>query len=136
MKRTAPARDVNAYLAALPQEQRAALQKLRKIIKGAAPQATEVISYRIPVYKHSGMLVGFAAFKNHCSFFVMGREALEAHQEELKRYDTAKGTIHFLPDKPLPAALVRKLVRARIAENESRRRKSYSKEKTHGRKRK
>jgi len=123
MKKTAPAKDVNAYLAALPKEQRAALQKLRKIIKAAAPKAAEVISYRIPVYKHQGMLVGFAAFKNHCSFFVMGREAMEAHKRELKRYSTARGTVHFTPEKPLPAALVRKLVRARIAENDSRRKK-------------
>ena len=133
MKRTSPAPDVDAYLAAVPKEQRAALQKLRKIIKGAAPRAAEVISYRIPVYKHCGMLVGFAAFKNHCSFFVMGREAMEAHQEELKRYSTARGTIHFTADKPLPAALVRKLVRARIAENESRVKR---KENVYGRKNK
>lgn len=120
MKKTAPAKDVSAYLAALPKEQRAALQKLRKTIKSAAPKATEVISYRIPVYKHCGMLVGFAAFKNHCSFFVMGREAMQAHKEELQRYSTATGTVHFTPAKPLPAGLVRRLVRARIAENESR----------------
>ena len=121
MKRTPPARDVNAYLAALPKDQRVALQRLRKLIKAVAPKATEVISYHIPVYKHAGMLVGFAAFKNHCSFFVMGREAMEAHKEELQRYSTTRGTVHFTPAKPLPAALVRKLVRTRITENESRR---------------
>ena len=127
---------VDNYLAAVPEDARGALQKLRKIIKAAAPQAVEVISYRIPVYKHQGMLVGFAAFKNHCSFFVMGRDAMEAYKEELKGYDTSRGTIRFPAGQPLPAALVKKLVAARIAENESRRRRNNPKEKTYGRKRK
>ncbi len=134
MKKTAPAKNVNAYLAALPKDQRAALQKLRKIIKAAAPRAVEVISYRMPIYKHCGMLVGFAAFKNHCSLFVMSLAVAEAHRRELKPYGNAKGTIHFTPAKSLPAALVRKLVGARIVENESRSKKR--KEKNYGRKRK
>ena len=110
---------VAAYLRAVPPAPRAALQKLRKTIKAAAPEATEVISYGIPSFKHHGYLVGFAAFKNHCSFFP--GTALNAFKKELASYETAKGTIHFTADEPLPAALVRKLVKARIAQNERKR---------------
>lgn len=110
---------VDAYLAALPEEARATLEKLRKTIKAAAPKATEVISYQIPMYKHHGMLVGFAAFKNHCSFFP-GAKAVATHKDELKAYKTSKGTIQFPIGKPLPAALVKKIVKTRIAENEKR----------------
>jgi uncharacterized protein YdhG (YjbR/CyaY superfamily) len=110
---------VNAYLRAAPPAARAALQKLRKTIKAAAPEATEVISYGIPSFKHHGYLVGFAAFKNHCSFFP--GTALAAFKKELASYETSKGTIRFTVDKPLPAALVRKLVKARIAQNEAKR---------------
>jgi uncharacterized protein YdhG (YjbR/CyaY superfamily) len=114
-------KDVDEYLADVPDIPRATLKKLRKTIKAAAPKATEGISYRIPVYKHLGMLVGFAAFTNHCSFFVMSYAVLRAHREELKQYDLDKGTIRFPLDKPLPAALVRKMVKARVAENEAKR---------------
>jgi uncharacterized protein YdhG (YjbR/CyaY superfamily) len=110
---------VAAYLKAVPPAPRAALQKLRKTIKAAAPEATEVISYGIPSFKHHGYLVGFAAFKNHCSFFP--GTALDAFKRELASYETSKGTIRFTVDKPLPAALVRKLVKARVAQNEARR---------------
>lgn len=113
------AKDVDAYLAQVPEEGRATLEKLRKTIKAAAPRATEVISYQMPMYKQNGMLVGFAAFKDHCSFFP-GAAVINAHKEELKRYDTSKGTIRFPASKPLPAALVKKLVKARIEENEAR----------------
>lgn len=114
-------KDVDEYLADVPDIPRATLEKLRKTIKAVAPKATEGISYRIPVYKHLGMLVGLAAFKNHCSFFVMSYAVLKAHREELKQYDLDKGTIRFPLDKPLPAALVRKIVKARVAENEVKR---------------
>lgn len=110
---------VDDYLAALPEEARATLEKIRKTIKAVAPKATEVISYRIPMYKHHGMLVGFAAFKNHCSFFP-GAKSMATHKDELKAYKTSKGTIRFPIGKALPAALVRKLVKERIAENEER----------------
>jgi uncharacterized protein YdhG (YjbR/CyaY superfamily) len=113
------ARTVDEYLAAVPEDARLALEKLRKMIKAAAPRATELISYQIPMYKHQGLLVGFAAFKNHCSFFV-GTKNIETYQDELKSYETSKGTIRFPAGKPLPAALVKKLVRAHVAENESR----------------
>ncbi len=108
---------VAAYLRAVPPAPRAALQKLRKIVKAAAPGATEGISYGIPMFKHHGMLVGYAAFKNHCSLF-MSTAITTALKQELAPYDTSKGTIRFTPDKPLPTTLVRKLVKARIAQNE------------------
>jgi uncharacterized protein YdhG (YjbR/CyaY superfamily) len=114
-------KDVDEYLSDVSDAARSGLEKLRRTIKAAAPKATEGISYRIPVYKHRGMLVGFAAFKNHSSFFVMSPGVMKAHREELKVYDTEKGTIHFPLNKSLPAALVKKLVRARMAENEARR---------------
>lgn len=109
---------VDDYLAALPEESRATLEKIRKTIKTVAPKATEVISYQIPMYKQHGMLVGFAAFKGHCSFFP-GSKALVTYQDELKAYETSKGTIRFPIGKPLPAALVKKIVKTRIAENET-----------------
>src|SRR3989442_11298435 len=110
---------VDEYLAAVPKEARATLEKLRKTIKAAAPRATEVISYEMPMYKQHGMVVGFAAFKDHCSLFP-GAKPIETHKDELKAYETSKGTIRFSSDKPLPTALVKKLVKARIAENEMR----------------
>jgi uncharacterized protein YdhG (YjbR/CyaY superfamily) len=120
--KTAPARDVDDYLAMLPENSRAVLKRVRKTIKGAAPKAVEKISYRMPMYNYLGMLVGFAAFKNHCSLFI-GPSVIEAHKHLLKRYDTSKGTIRFPIDKPLPATLVKKLVKARIKDNEERFRK-------------
>jgi uncharacterized protein YdhG (YjbR/CyaY superfamily) len=117
--KTSAAKDVDEYLARVPKEARVTLEKLRQTIKAAAPMASEVISYQMPMYKHHGMVIGFAAFKNHCSIFP-GAAVMDAHREELERYDTSKGTLRFPASKPLPAALVRKLVKARIAENEAR----------------
>ena len=114
-----PAKDVDEYLASVPKEARTTLEKLRRTIKAAAPMAAEVISYQMPMYKHHGMVVGFAAFKNHCSIFP-GAAVMDAYKEELRQYDTSKGTIRFPANKPLPATLVRKLVRARLKENEAR----------------
>jgi len=108
---------IDEYLAALSDDKRAALEKLRKTIRAAAPKAEECISYQIPAYRQDGMLVGFGATGNHCAFYLMSSSIVEAHKEELKDYDTSKGTIRFQPDKPLPVGLVRKLVKARIAEN-------------------
>jgi uncharacterized protein YdhG (YjbR/CyaY superfamily) len=110
---------VDDYLAALPEEARATLEKLRKTIKAAAPKATEGISYQMPMYKQNGMLVGFAAFKNHCSFFP-GAKPVQTFKDELKAYKTSKGTIQFPVGKPIPAGLVKKIVKSRIAENEMR----------------
>ena len=115
---------VAAYLRAVPPAPRAALQKLRQTIKAAAPEATEVISYGIPMFKHHGMLVGFAAFKQHCSLF-MSTYFTKVFKKELAAYEVSKGTIRFTADKPLPKALVRKLVKARIAQNERRQGEEY-----------
>lgn len=117
-KKASPASDVDSYLAALAEDARAALEKLRKTIRSAAPLASEVISYQIPAYKqHGKLLVSFAAYRDHCGFYVMSPDVMRAHAAELENYDTAKGSIRFSSDKPLPAALVTKLVKARIAEN-------------------
>lgn len=124
MKKTtssAVPKDVDEYLAQVPEPGRSTLEKLRKTIKAAAPKAIEGISYRIPVYKHLGMLVGFAAFKNHCSFFPMSYAVMKAHRKELQQYDVEKATIRFPSNKPLPAKLVQTMVKERIAENSAKR---------------
>ncbi|HXX99584.1 MAG TPA: DUF1801 domain-containing protein [Candidatus Limnocylindrales bacterium] len=121
MKKGAPANDVDSYLATLPDDQRLTLEKIRKAIKAAAPKAEEAISYRIPVFKYHGPLVFFAAFVNHCSLFVPGKEAiLKPFRSELKPFKTSGATIHFSPENPLPASLVKKIVKARISANERR----------------
>jgi uncharacterized protein YdhG (YjbR/CyaY superfamily) len=115
--------EVDDYLADVPSEARATLEKLRQTIKAVVPRAVEVISYQIPTFKLDGrMLVSYAAFKNHCSFFP-GAAPIKAHEDELKSYQTSKGTIRFATGKPLPPALVKKLVRTRIKENEARAKK-------------
>jgi uncharacterized protein YdhG (YjbR/CyaY superfamily) len=107
---------IDEYLAALSNEKRAALEKLRKAIKSAAPKAEECISYQIPTSRLNGrMLVSFAAWAKHCAFYP-GTFPIRSHANELEGYDTDKGTIRFPIDHPLPATLVRKLVKARIAE--------------------
>ena len=104
-------------LAALSADKRATLERLRKIIRGAASKAEECISYQIAAFRQNGMLVGFGATATHCAFYLMSATTVEAHKAELRDYDTSKGTIRFQANDPLPAALVRKLVKARIAEN-------------------
>jgi len=116
-KRTTP-KDVDSYLADIPVEARVTLEKLRNVIREIIPEAEEVISYQIPAYKYHGMLVGFAAFKNHCGFYLMSPALLKTFSDQLKGYDTSTGTIRFPVNKPLPTALVKKLVRARVKENE------------------
>ena len=128
MRKSTPAGSVDGYLAAQPEEVRIALERLRKIIKAAAPDATEEISYRIPIFKHQGRpLVGFGATESYCSFYVMSSSMIPklAHMRarELKGYEVSGATIHFTPDKPLPAMLVTNLVKERIAENEKRAKK-------------
>jgi uncharacterized protein YdhG (YjbR/CyaY superfamily) len=110
-------RTIDEYLAALNDEQRAALESLRRTIRAAAPRAEECISYGVPAFRLNGPLVGFGARPNHCAFYLMSSSTISDHKDLLEGYDTSKGAIRFQPDKPLPAALVRKLVRARIAEN-------------------
>jgi uncharacterized protein YdhG (YjbR/CyaY superfamily) len=108
---------IDEYLAALSDDKRAALQKLRKTIKAAVPKAEECISYGLAAFRLNGRpLVAFGATGKHCAFYPMSSSTVAAHRDELKDYDTSKGTIRFQADKPLPAALVRKLVKARIAE--------------------
>jgi uncharacterized protein YdhG (YjbR/CyaY superfamily) len=107
---------IDEYFAALGDEQRAALEKLRKSIRAAAPAAVECISYQLPAFRLDGkLLVAFGAWANHCAFYPGA--VMEDLGVELKGYDTSKGTIRFLANRPLPAALVRKLVKARIAKN-------------------
>jgi uncharacterized protein YdhG (YjbR/CyaY superfamily) len=109
-------RTIDEYLRPLPPKQRAALQKLRRAIKSAAPAAEECISYQIPTFKLDGrMLVSFGAWTSHCAFY-SGAHPIEAHRDELQAYETSKGTIRFATDRPLPGTLVRKLVKTRIAE--------------------
>ena len=112
--------DVDAYLASVPDKARATLEKLRSTIRAAAPGAEEVISYRVPTFKLRGPLVAFSAHDNHCSLHLMSPPLMAAIKDDLRGYDTTKATIHFMPARPLPAALVKKLVEARIAENEAR----------------
>ena len=108
---------IDEYLAPLSNEKRAALEKLRRAIKSAAPKAEECISYQIPAFRLDGrLLVAFGAAAKHCAFYP-GALPVKAHKDELKAYDTSKGTIRFQADSPLPAALVRKLVKTRIAEH-------------------
>ena len=108
---------IDEYLAPLSHEKRAALEKLRRAIKSAAPRAEECISYQIPAFRLGGrLLVAFGAAANHCAFYP-GAFPVKAHQDELKAYSTSKGTIRFQADCPLPATLVRKLVKSRIAEH-------------------
>jgi len=111
------AEDVADYLSQVPEPQREALEKLRRTIKSIVPDAVEVISYQIPTFKLNGrMLVSYAAFKHHCSFFP-GAGPIEMHANDLKSFQTSKGTIQFTPEHPLSTALVKKLVKTRIKLN-------------------
>jgi uncharacterized protein YdhG (YjbR/CyaY superfamily) len=113
---SAKPKTIDEYLAPLSNEKRTALEKLRRAIKSAAPKAEECISYSIPAFRLRGrLLVAFGAAANHCAFYP-GAFPVEAHKDELTAYDTSKGTIRFQADNPLPAMLVRKLVKTRIAE--------------------
>jgi uncharacterized protein YdhG (YjbR/CyaY superfamily) len=113
-------KNVHEYLAGVPEPARSTLKKIREAIRSAVPTETvETVSYGMPAFKYKGMVAWFAAFSNHCSLFPTA-SIIEAFKNELKGYSTSKGTIHFPTDKPLPTALVRKLVKARIAQNENR----------------
>jgi len=128
MQKTKPVKDsiegVEEYLAKVPEPAQSTLRKVRASIKAAAPkEATEGISYGMPAFRYKGALVGYAAFKNHCSFFPMQASLIDAMKDELKAYRTAKGTLQFAMDKPLPATLIKKMVKARVIENEARKAK-------------
>jgi uncharacterized protein YdhG (YjbR/CyaY superfamily) len=115
------AASVDEFLAAIPPDQRAALEDLRRVIRAAAPEAAEVINYGVPMFRLNGRnLVSYAAAKDHCSFYVQSPAVMEAHAADLNGYETTKGTVHFSPDKPIRADLVTKLVKARIAETQER----------------
>jgi uncharacterized protein YdhG (YjbR/CyaY superfamily) len=119
-----PARpgNIDEYLHRLSEDKRAALQALRETIRAAAPDAEECISYQMPSFRlKTGMLVSFGAWKEHCALYPLSVATLREFGTDLSGYDTAKGTIRFPPDKPLPVALVTKLVEARVAENARRR---------------
>jgi uncharacterized protein YdhG (YjbR/CyaY superfamily) len=112
-------KDIDEYLAGVPEPARATLQKIRTVIRSAVPPGTiETISYGMPAFKHNGVLVWFAAFSDHCSFFPTP-SVIKALKDELKGFHTAKGTIQFATDKPLPAALVKKIVKLRVAQVET-----------------
>lgn len=113
---------IDEYLATLDAGKRAALEKLRKTIRAAAPRAEEGFSYGMPAFRLDGKpLVAFAAAANHCAFFPMNGTTVAAFKKELAGYSTSKGTIRFDERKPLPATLVRKIVKARVAENAAKR---------------
>lgn len=112
----AKARTIDDYLATLDGPKRRALEQLRRAMKAAAPRAEECISYGIPGFRLDGkLLVWFGAAAKHCAFYP-GAEPIRKHKTELKGFDFEKGTIRFQPDDPLPAALVRKLVKTRVAQ--------------------
>ena len=116
-----PPKDIDEYLANVPEPARSTLNKIRSTIRSAAPaEATEAISYGMPAFKYKGSLMAFAAFSKHCSLFPMNSSLIKTYQKELEGFETSKGTIHFPVDKPLPAALLKRLVKARVAEQDQR----------------
>ena len=114
------ARTVDEYLRLQPADVRLALRALRRTIRAAAPMAEEVISYQIPTYKHNGPLVHFMARGDSCSLITVSKEIPRIFAKELKPWEISGTTIHFTPEKPLPASLVGKVVKARVKQNEQR----------------
>jgi uncharacterized protein YdhG (YjbR/CyaY superfamily) len=113
---TGATEQIDAMLAALPDDQRAALQSLRETIAAAAPEAVETISYGMPAFRYRGRaLVSYSGFKAHCSFFPMDGEVIAAHRDELEGFFTARGTLRFTPEDPIPRDLVERMVRERMA---------------------
>ncbi len=123
-KRTAMS--VDEYISRYPPEVRKALTDLRKVIREAAPEAEERISYQMPAYKYHGWLVYFAGFKDHCSLFVASLAMMKTLKKDLEPYDASGATIHFTAERPLPAILVKKIVRMRMKENEERSKRKKS----------
>lgn len=114
-------KDIDAYLARIPDDHRAALQRLRRQILAAAPRATECIAWSMPAFRVDGdLLVCFGNAKKHVSLYPLSAELIELHADELAPFAASRGTIRFTPARPLPAALVKRLVRARLAENRER----------------
>jgi uncharacterized protein YdhG (YjbR/CyaY superfamily) len=118
-KSSSTPQDVDAYLASVPEPAHTTLQKVRAVIRAAAPpDATESINYGMPTFNYNGPLLGFAAAARHCALYPMNGTTVAAFQEDFKAYKTSKGAIQFPVDKPLPEALIRKLVKFRLKENE------------------
>jgi uncharacterized protein YdhG (YjbR/CyaY superfamily) len=118
-KRSKVRKTVDEYLAAVPEPARSTLKEVRAAILAAAPaETTEIISYGMPMYKDKGTLIGFAAFPKHCSLFLATPSLLKMFKSELSRYEVLKGTIRFPTDEPVPASLVKKIVKARVAQND------------------
>lgn len=114
-----PPADIDAYLGHLPADQRGALQSLRETIHAAVPEATEVISYSAPAFRHHGMLVSFTAARDHCTFHLMGTDLLPSFAAELEGFTLTKGGVHFTPEHPIPQELVIRMTRAKAARNEA-----------------
>jgi len=115
---------VDEYLARVPEPARSTLQRTREVIRSAAPpEATEGISYGMPALKYKGSLVYYAAFKDHCSLFPGSGTVLATFKKELAGYRTSKGTLQFPLDKPLPVGLLKKIVKARVAEQDRRKKR-------------
>lgn len=115
-------KDMDEYLAGVPEPARSTLNKIRSVIRSVVPpEATEGIIYQIPTFRYKGGLVAFAAFSRHCSFFPMSMAVMSTFESELQKFDTSKGTIRFPLDKPPSATLLKKMVKARIAEKERKR---------------
>jgi uncharacterized protein YdhG (YjbR/CyaY superfamily) len=115
-------KNVDEYLANIQQPARNTLNQIRAAIRSVVPpETTEVISYGIPAFKYKGVLVWYAAFSDHCSLFPTA-SVVAAFKNELRGFSTSKGTIHFPTDKPLPSDLVKKMVKARVAENDNKKR--------------
>jgi uncharacterized protein YdhG (YjbR/CyaY superfamily) len=108
---------VNKYILNLPVEQQIALERVRQIIKNTVPEAQEYLSYKMPAYHFHGMIGGFAAFKNHCSFFPWDSKTIDVFKDELKGFKTSAGTIQFTPEKPLSEELLQKILRYRVTSN-------------------
>jgi uncharacterized protein YdhG (YjbR/CyaY superfamily) len=113
-----PIKTVNDYISLFPEDKQRAMEHLRQLIKTIIPQAEECISYQIPMYKYHGMLVGFAAYAHHCSFTAANAHTLETFRADLKGFKFSPSTVQFTPENPLPDALIERIVRAKIKENE------------------
>ncbi|MDB5209281.1 MAG: hypothetical protein JWQ30_108 [Sediminibacterium sp.] len=110
-------KNIDEYISLQSEDSVEGLEKLRQIIRSVAPEATELISYHMPAFKYQGMLVGFAAWKNHYDFYPWNSSTVNEFKEDLKGYDTTKGAIQFPKDKPLPVTLIKKIVKARMKQN-------------------
>jgi len=118
LKKKQQIQNADDYFSSLPDEQRKPLEKLRQLIKAAAPDAEEGLTYQTPAYRLNGLLVGIAAAKTHSGFYVMSEPVIKMFQSELKAFDTAKTSIRFPIHQPLPESLIKDIVKARVIENQ------------------